>query len=232
MGTCCFCKFIKDAYPRPLDPNDIYQQFEIVPYAITCKSGGTFCAKSVAPDGFPPNFLRIKGWEIYTKTPKNYELGEALGINSTLRARLPELNFSTVVGKWYCPFMFIKEGALGLSDQMKNTIFYEMTLEQRWEQIFTFKKDLGQGNSVSLEVEVQREVVLIGDREAVWDDTEMGGGGMIWFRSFGGGGEVNIGLSSLIVDRMKWEQERVGRVRGGERQVRVKRTEEFEGGVM
>ncbi|KAL6969771.1 hypothetical protein U1Q18_029482 [Sarracenia purpurea var. burkii] len=234
MGTCCFCKYIKDAYPRPLDPNDIYQQFEIVPYEITCKSGGSFCAKSVAPDGFPPNFLRTKGWEIYTKTPKNYELGEALGINTTLRARLPELNFSTVVGKWYCPFMFIKEGALGLSDQMKNTIFYEMTLEQRWEQIFTCKKDLGQGNSVSLEVEVQREVVLISDREAVWDETEMGGGGggMIWFRSFGGGGEVNIGLSSLIVDRMKWEQERVGRVGGGERQVRVKRTEEFEGGVM
>ncbi|KAL6969728.1 hypothetical protein U1Q18_029438 [Sarracenia purpurea var. burkii] len=108
-----------------------------------------------------------------------WKINEEQRINTALRARLPELNFSTVVGKW-------------------------------WEQIFTCKKDLGQGNSVSLEVEVQREVVLIGDREAVWDETEMGGGGgggggggMIWFRSVGGGGEVNIGLSSLIVDRMK-----------------------------
>ena len=78
MRTCCFCNCIRDVDPRPLDPNDIYQQFQIIPYATACRSGGTFYATSILPDAFPPYFLRTKGWEIYTKTPKNYELGEAL----------------------------------------------------------------------------------------------------------------------------------------------------------
>ncbi|KAF9677250.1 hypothetical protein SADUNF_Sadunf08G0088400 [Salix dunnii] len=57
MKTCCFCTSISDLKPQPLDPGNIYQQFEI----RHCKRGG-FAAKSVAPDGFPPDFLRRKGW--------------------------------------------------------------------------------------------------------------------------------------------------------------------------
>ncbi|KAL7260629.1 hypothetical protein ACSBR1_006317 [Camellia fascicularis] len=169
MRTCCFCNCIRDVDPRPLDPNDIYQQFQIIPYATACRSGGTFYATSILPDAFPPYFLRTKGWEIYTKTPKNYELGEALGINTALRASLPAFDFplsyksseAIVVGKWYCPFMFIKDGRL--RDQMKISMFYEMTLD------------------------------------------------------------------SLIVDRMKWEQERGGWLGGEKRQVTVNKTEEYSG---
>ncbi|KAK9276129.1 hypothetical protein L1049_005660 [Liquidambar formosana] len=93
MGTCCFCNFVRDLKPRPLDPHDIYQQFEIYLRGTTCNHWGGFYARSVAPDGFPPHFLRRKGWEITTKSPKNYELGEALGLDPALRARLPEFDF-------------------------------------------------------------------------------------------------------------------------------------------
>ncbi|KAH7835107.1 hypothetical protein Vadar_022941 [Vaccinium darrowii] len=225
MTTCCFCNCIKDVYPRPLDPNDIYQQFVIVPSATACARGNQFTAKSIAADGFPPHFLRRRAWEIYTKTPKTYELGEARGLNPALRARLPDFDCPLVVGKWYCPFMFVRDGNLG--DQMKRSMFYEMVLERRWEKIFSCENSLSsQGNSVSVDTEVQREAVVVGGREAVWDENRVGDG-VVWFSS--GVQEVNIGLSSLIVDRMKWEEERGGWVREEKRRVRVDRTEEFGG---
>ncbi|GMP58696.1 hypothetical protein CsSME_00022279 [Camellia sinensis var. sinensis] len=211
MRTCCFCNCIRDVDTRPLDPNDICQQFQIIPYATACRSGGTFHATSILPDAFPPYFLRRKGREIYTKTPKNYELGEALGINTALHSHLPAFDFplsyksseAVVVGKWYCPFI--------------------------WEQIFTCENGYNQGNVVSVDVTVQREMVIVAGREAVWDENNVANG-VIWFTSFGGAGEeVNIGLSSLIVDRMKGEQERGGWLGGEKRLVTVNKTEEYAG---
>ncbi|XAR55879.1 hypothetical protein NMG60_11036112 [Bertholletia excelsa] len=236
-STCCFCTCINNVRPRPLDPTDIYQQFEIVPYEAACCSDGKFYAKSVAPDGFPPRFLRRKGWEIYTGRPRNYELGEALGTNHALRARLPEFNFpvycktseAIVVGKWYCPFMFIKDQTMTLRDQMKKTMFYEMILEQQWEQIFACENDFNRGNAVTVDAAVQSEVAYVGEREAVWDGNGLGGG-VVWFKRLDGvGEEASIGLSSLIVSRMKWEEERAGWVSSEKKQVKVSRTENFGG---
>ncbi|CAL5396491.1 unnamed protein product [Camellia sinensis] len=358
--TSCCCNCIQDVQPRPLDPNDIYQQFHIVPY----HRGGQFYANSIAPDGIPPNFLRRKGCCIRTQTPQNYQLSEALGwlggqkremyvtrlLSHILRSpeslSLPpdgpnsgylviqdkeskttpffgflnvqdlplpqnkklhvnylsddeETTFVPVVNKplssnlyyalkphgsckgesyacskeedmsssccwgnsiqdveprpldpndilsaisyhslrkkpqqwwcifcninctrwfsstpfekrrvWYCPFMFIKNGTL--RDWMKRSMFYEMILEQRWEQIFCCENDYSKGNVVSLDVAVQTEMVIMAGRNAVWDENSVTNG-VIWFMSLVGvGEEVNIGLSSLIVDRMKWKQERGG----------------------
>ncbi|KAM4092766.1 hypothetical protein ACB094_06G065500 [Castanea mollissima] len=141
MGSCFCFKYVSDVTPKPLDPNDIHQQFEIHLNERGCQRGG-FVAKPITPDGFPPKFLRRKGWEVHTSTPNNFQLGNALGLDSALRARLPEFNFSlsctssqpVVVGKWYSPFMFIKEGTL--KDQMSTSMYYELTLEKKWEQIF------------------------------------------------------------------------------------------------
>ncbi|KAH7843317.1 hypothetical protein Vadar_015116 [Vaccinium darrowii] len=167
----CFSDSVQDVYPRPLDPNGRYQQFEIVPCATGCGGGGTFTAKSVAPDGFPPHFLRRSGWKICTKTPKTYELGEALGINNALRACLPDFDSSLIVGKWYCPCMFIRDGSL--RDQMKQSLFYEMTLERRWEKIFTSEKSFTNNrNSVYVETEVQREMVFVGGMK--WEEARGG----------------------------------------------------------
>ncbi|CAK9157332.1 unnamed protein product [Ilex paraguariensis] len=233
--TCCFGLSSRDVKSRPLDPHDTYQQFEIALYETCCNPNGNFFAKSVAPDGFPPYILRRKGWQVYGKTPKDYELGEASGLNSALRARLPEFNFpmsyksseGVVVGKWYCPFVFIKDGPL--RDQMKRSMFYEMTLEQRWEQIFASENNSSEGNSVFVDFAVQTEVVLVAGKEAVWNERDVVDGA-IWFTSFGNVGEgVSVGLRVEIVERMKWEQGRAGWVGGEDRLASVKRVEEFGG---
>ncbi|KAJ0094778.1 hypothetical protein Patl1_16576 [Pistacia atlantica] len=200
------------------------------------KNGVAFSAKSVAPDGFPPEFLRHKRWDMTAETPDDFELHEAPGLDSTLRARLPDFNFplpnkaskSVVVGKWYCPFIFIKESSL--KQQIKNSMYYEMTLEQRWEQIFASENSHNRENVVVVDVAVPTEVVSFGGVEGVPDEKNVVDG-MMWFKSsINAGGELSVGLSTLIIERMKWEEERFGWVGGNEKQVRVKKVEEF-GGV-
>ncbi|KAM0010436.1 hypothetical protein Hdeb2414_s0006g00209341 [Helianthus debilis subsp. tardiflorus] len=241
MTQCCFSSCVNDVKPRSLDPHNIYQQFEIVHKETLFSSDGSFYAKSLADDGYPPYILRRKRWEIYGKTPKNYKLFEAKGINDSLRSRLPDLSFPpstkssnhVVVGKWYCPFVFIKEQQL--SEQVKNSMYYEMTLEQKWEQVFEHEKEHNnEGNVVSVNVVVRSEAVFIGESqiEAAWDERNVVDG-TIWFTCVGGnnGREESVGLNVAIVERMKWEEERVGWVGGGgeQRIKRVKRDEKFEG---
>ncbi|KAI3712099.1 hypothetical protein L1987_70648 [Smallanthus sonchifolius] len=240
MAQCCFCSCIRDVKPKPLDRHDMYQQFEIVPYGTLCNGDGRFYAKSLVDDGHPPHFLRRKGWQIYAKTPKNYELREAKGMNDSLRSRLPPLNFPpstktsnhVVVGKWYSPFVFIKEGSL--SDQVKKSIFYEITMEQRWERVFEHENEHNiEGDVVSVNVACRSEAVFIGESriEAVWDERNIVEGA-IWFTCLGGdnGRNESVGLSLEIVERMRWEEEKVGWVRGGEKRIeRVRREEKFEG---
>ncbi|XP_075103434.1 uncharacterized protein LOC107829121 [Nicotiana tabacum] len=145
--NCCFCRCIRDVKPKPLDPEEVYQQYEISLYVTSCSGKGSFFAKSLAPDGFPPRFLRRKGWHLCAKTPKNYELSDdALGLNVELRKQLPEFNLTpfgksfeaVVVGKWYCPFMFIKDGTV--KEQMERSMFYEMTLGTEMGAVFHFVK--------------------------------------------------------------------------------------------
>ncbi|XP_009764830.1 uncharacterized protein [Nicotiana sylvestris] len=229
--TCCFCRCVRDVKPKPLDPDEVYQQFQICPYDTGCSAKGNFFAKSLAPDGFPPHFLRRKGWHLCAKTPKNYELNDdALGLNAELRQQLPELNFApsckssevVVIGKWYCPFMFIKDGIVLLKEQMKRSMFYEMTLEQKWEQFFTCQNDyINEGNSVLVDVALDTEVVLIAGTKATWDDKNVVER-VIWFRSYDKDGKevTSVGLREEIVERMKWEQERGGwQKQGGIKQV-------------
>ncbi|KAK9064653.1 hypothetical protein SSX86_016035 [Deinandra increscens subsp. villosa] len=246
MGKCCFSSYVLDVQPRPLDPHDLYQQFEIVPYFTPCKNYSGFYMKSLADDGYPPQFLSRKGWTMHTKTPTNYELSEAKGIDDSLRSSLPDLNFPpstrmsnhVVVGKWYCPFVFIKEGSLG--DQVKKSVFYEMTLEQRWERVFEHeKKHDNEGDDVSVEASFHSEAVFVGEsrNEAKWDERKVVDGNykyssniltVIWFTCLGGDNEKkeSVGLNLAIVERMRWEEEKVGWVGGGEKM--IERMERFE----
>ncbi|XVE91739.1 hypothetical protein REPUB_Repub01dG0037000 [Reevesia pubescens] len=200
--TCCFCKCFPDIEPQPADHHDIYQQFE-----ICRRSWGGFVAKSVTPDGVPPEFLRRKG------------------LDTALRARLPEFNFPlshkssepVVVGKWYCPFIFIKDGTP--KDQMAKSMYYEMKLEQRWERIFACDNGYNEDNVPVMDVTVEREVVRIAGMEVSQDEREMLDG-VMWFRSA-------VGLSLAIVEKMKREQERFGWTGGNGRKERIKREEEF-----
>ncbi|KAK6116390.1 hypothetical protein DH2020_049852 [Rehmannia glutinosa] len=233
--TCCFCRCIKDVKRRPLDPNNIFQQIEIVPYQSFWSTKGSFFAKSIAQDGFPPYFLKLKGWTIKTKTPSNFKLDIAKGVDSKLRARLPNFNFSisrkscefVVVGKWYSPFVFVKEGTV--KDQVKRSMYYELTLEQRWEQVFTCRNTTND-NRVAIDVVLEKEEVFVGGSKAVWNERSVVDG-VIWFTGRGPGrGETRVGLRVEIVERMKWEQERGGWRGGDERQVRINRVERFKKG--
>lgn len=235
MTTCCFCYFVNDRKPQPFDPNNIYQQIEICNH----KRRG-FYAKSVAPDGLPPKFLSRKGWSLEIKTPHNFNLGEAPGLDAALRARLPDFDSlplssktsrPVVVGKWYCPFIFIKESSMSLKEQMNVSMYYEMTLEQRWEQILSCGNSYNEDNVAVVDVAVQSEVVsLAGFMEAVSDDNINVANGVIWFRTSNSvGGEISLGLSTKITERMRWEQERFGFIGGTKRHVTVKRVEEFRG---
>ena len=225
--------------PRPLDPQDIYQQFEVSVIEGTCVSHGSFTARSVAPDGLPPYFLGRKGWKLSTADPAgDFKLGEAFGLDPSLRDRLPEFNFPlhckrsepVVVGKWYCPFMFVREGEL--KDRVRRSVYYEMTLEQKWEQIFAYEnenendsKDENNNNTVAVDVVVEGEVIAVAEGGAVLEEGN-GDGGVMWFRGGSGG---RVGLRKEIVERMKWEQERAGWDGEKGREVRVERAEEYGG---
>ncbi|GKC46084.1 hypothetical protein Tco_1063806 [Tanacetum coccineum] len=178
MISNLFVLAVHDVKSRPLCPHDEYQQFEIVFHDKLFDGDSGFYANSLADDGYPPVFLRTKVWKIHARTPNNFKLSEANGINVSLRSRLPDLNFplsskvsdSVVVGKWYCPFVFIKEGKL--IDQVKKSIFYEMTLEQKWNQIFIKETEYNEGNVESLESDIDSEAVFIGksQKEAILDE--------------------------------------------------------------
>ncbi|XP_073135423.1 uncharacterized protein [Henckelia pumila] len=224
--TCCFCRCISDVRPRPSDPRNIYQQIDIVPYEALCRASACFTAKPLASDGFPPTFFRREGWTMRTKTPKYFELGQARGLDGTLRARLPQLSLSRsehVVGKWYCPFIFVKEGSL--RDQVERSMYYEMTLEQRWERIFTCQNN--GGTSVVMAVSLAKEEVFVNGKKGVMNERNAIDG-IVWFTSSGNsGGEMSFGLRVEILQRMKWEQERGGWIGGEEKEAKIKKTEEF-----
>ncbi|MQL41316.1 hypothetical protein EI012_25725 [Escherichia coli] len=116
-----------------------------------------------------------------------------------------------------------------MKEEMRKSMFYEMTLEQKWEQIFSCENVHGMGNTVNVDGVVQKEVVVIAGWEAVIDEMDTADG-LLWFNSFSNVGEKNsVGLSTTVVERMKWEQERVGWIEGKEKQIRVKKMEVFEG---
>ncbi|KAF8041284.1 hypothetical protein BT93_A0027 [Corymbia citriodora subsp. variegata] len=224
-GTCLCFQYVRDKKPSPSNPDDIYQQFVI--FRRESFGFGGFHAKSVAPDGYPPEFLRRKGWSLHGKTPKNFFLDDdAPGVNDSQRSKLPSLDFSidrkssdpVVVGKWYCPFMFIKDGVVG--DQIKTSAFYKMALQQRWEQVHACDNPANGGNAVEVDAVVQKEAIRVFGEEAGEGNVS---DGVMWFRSRIGG----IGLSMAIVEGMRWEEERVGWMKEGEERGRVNRVEEF-----
>ena len=119
-----------------------------------------------------------------------------------------------------------------LKEQTKKSMFYEVTLEQRWEKIFE-GLNAGGGNggderTVLVDVAVETEDISVAGRRAVRD--EGGAERVVFFKSCEHGEEeVRVGLSMEVVERMKWEQERAGWDDGDEKQVSITRREAFRG---
>ncbi|XP_010476350.1 PREDICTED: uncharacterized protein LOC104755634 [Camelina sativa] len=204
IETACFCiKQVAEAEHKQLDPFDIYQQLEIHQKNPSSRRR-YYYATSVAPDGIPPWFLRNREWNVECVRSQDFELtDDAKGVNKELRAELPNLGMSTVVGKWYVPFIFVKER--DAKDQIKNSMYYySMTLEQRWEEVFSCDDDKSEKRDVVFDVQGETEVVKLEGQEEIERGVEANG--FVWF----GVGDEKIGLGSVVVERMKWEEERFG----------------------
>lgn len=109
--------------------------------------------------------------------------------------------------------------------QMDRSMYYEMTLEQRWEEIFGCENFEDGNRVVDFGVCVEKEMAaVLGKRVAVGERDV--GDGFVWFSP------ARVGLSLAIVERIKWLEEKGGFEwveEGKEKEVKVKRREEFDG---
>ncbi|WOL14227.1 hypothetical protein Cni_G23007 [Canna indica] len=199
---------------KEFDHRDIYQQMEIVCYK------GRFTAKPMASDGIPPSMLRKEYWDLHQSEHDNFTLVEASGVNEALRSHLLALytpstkaknGGNMVVGRWYITFVFVKE-EMSLSEQVKQSAYYEITLKQFWEQI---------GSVVRVEA-----AYFNGKEAKCFDMHDVDG--LVWFKMInsGGGRKRVVKFSYPIWERIKWEESRVGCNGGGDEKV-----EEYRGGV-
>ncbi|OMO78512.1 hypothetical protein CCACVL1_14339 [Corchorus capsularis] len=200
MSYCCSRRIITDVEPVPYDYRDEYQQYEI------CSDGKAgFYAKPIVPHSYPPRFLRYKFY-LFVRTSKVYDLDEALGIDESLRIRIPELNSTPIIiGKWYTPFVFVKGDGGPLKVKMKKSLFYTLTLEKYWQKIYSWENDGSKGNVVAVDVSIQREVNFLFGIEAM-KGNGITNDGYVWFRVVNEHGrEVNkVGFSLAIVEKMRW----------------------------
>ncbi|XP_056851404.1 uncharacterized protein LOC130500395 [Raphanus sativus] len=104
-----------------------------------------------------------------------------------------------------------------------------MTLKQRWEEVYSYE-NVSEASEVVVDVEVETEVVKL-EGEAT-NLRETGAYGVVWFSVLRDERQdKKIGLGSVVVERIKWEEERFGWLnKGDEVRSSIKRTERFEGG--
>ncbi|KAL3526667.1 hypothetical protein ACH5RR_011323 [Cinchona calisaya] len=223
IETCCYNNVRVDLKPKPFDYRDLYQQVEIRPY-----ENGGFYAIPVARNGFPPKFLSKRGWEVHTSHSFRLHLREAQGLHTASLSDLPELDVAlfsrrtspVIIGKWYCPFVFVKERAK-VKEQMKTSMFYELTLKQWWERIYSCDNEGDRSNVVVVNACVRRLVTLISGMEAEKEDRD-DDNGFIWFKAKARyKKKARVGLSSAIFEKMRWLQESRGWFDGGVEDVRV-----------
>ncbi|CAL1390756.1 unnamed protein product [Linum trigynum] len=260
MGICCFEGVIKDKKPKPFDYTNIYTQFTIHRH-----HKHSFTSKSLAIDGLPPQFLRKKGWKLRaSRVHKKLHLTEASGLDASLRSHLPSLldfpiykttSPPVAVGKWYCPFVFVREDQATIKEQMKCSRVYRVTLERYWQEIFSCNNDtINRGfdciarDGVEEEEEGRNVVAVVKFRVAIGRRADSvygreamaaaaavgdeGDGRMVWFRSRGmrnrGDAGRCVGLNMAVVKKMEWVMEEGGWVGGGrDRVVRVEKEVEI-----
>ncbi|MCL7031866.1 hypothetical protein MKW94_014725 [Papaver nudicaule] len=248
VGSSWFGKLGKrtDFKPSVFDHTNIYQQMK-----IESKHGG-FVVKSVAPDGVPPSFLRKSCWNIFYNDSNNLNFhGEASGLNTSLRLRLPNLmnypissnhdhsnNDGNIVevGKWYCPSVFVREEVLN-DHSVHPSSFYEMNLEQYWEEIYKseYDNDVTQGhgnkNTVVVSQVVEKQSFMLFGEKAVKYETNGGVGSdeFVWFGHAEPTEGNGVGLSVAVMEKMKCIQELGGWSGEGDNAARVTKVEKFEG---
>lgn len=116
---------------------------------------------------------------------------------------------------------------------MKKAMFYSLTLEQRWEEIYSCgreeleeEEEGGRSGVVSVRAEVESEVVKVGGMEARRSD-KVDDNGFYWYRAYDvyKRKRASVGVSTAVVEGMRWVEEDGGRPCGGggrEKVVRVR----------
>eukprot|EP01018_Ginkgo_biloba_P007184 Gb_22145 [translate_table: standard] len=213
MRMICYRRSIKDIRPRSLEVDSPYQHIQVI------QKKSRFTTKSIVSDGFPPEFLRKKDWEITAKELRGNHgrLPHVQGLNDNLRSQLPSLGFPILekrsgivrVGEWYCPFIFIKEMG-GLEDpkrQLMESPFYKMELEKFWEEIYSI--DGGGEGDIIVEKTVRVEEGLLLGREVVEKIRE--DDGSVWMKALNGREELKgVRLSRPIIEKIRADQGRAG----------------------
>ena len=110
---------------------------------------------------------------------------------------------------------------------MKKSIFYSMTLQQRWEEIYSCgREEITQGeqnDGILVNADVEREVVMVGGMKANRSD-RVDPNGFYWYRAYDPNKRIraSVGLNIAVVENMKWVQDEAGRTCGRERVVRIR----------
>lgn len=226
MTKFCICRCIKDLRPRSLEPNNPYQQIQVI------RKRCGFTSKCIASDGFPPQFLRRDGWSVSPKDlrGKHDRLAYVRGENTHLRAQLPPSNFSfsekispiVIVGEWYCPFIFVKELGNSYEDpkiQLMETPFYKMELEKFWEEIYRTEAS-APGEDIVVQRTTRVEEPLLFGTEAVEEIRD--DDGSVWMKGImqEKGKLMGVRLSWPIITKIRTDQGRQG-LEATSRDVRV-----------
>ncbi|CAN7098338.1 unnamed protein product [Brassica rapa subsp. narinosa] len=105
------------------------------------------------------------------------------------------------------------------------SMYYCMTLHQRFEEVFLCENVENKQFEAVVDVEVEIEVVKLGGGEIAREAKGVVSDKVVWFSV--SGTEEKIGLGSVVLEQMKWEEERFGwsNIRSN-----IKRSERFEGG--
>jgi hypothetical protein len=100
-------------------------------------------------------------------------------------------------------------------------------LNKDGKSFFSDENDKSENRDVVVDVEVETEVVKL---EGQMIERGLEANGFVWF----GVGDKKIGLGSVVVERMKWEEERFGWTGKGdnERSMTVKRLEKSTDGSL
>ncbi|CAN7064132.1 unnamed protein product [Brassica oleracea var. botrytis] len=188
--------------------------------------------KPVDPNAILPAFL-MRSWTIENSTSTLRDFGlidDAKGLNVELRSTLPGLDMSVVVGKWYVPFLFVKEG--DIIDQVKISMYYNMTLQQRWEEVFFYENVRNEDCiQVVVDVNLEAEVIKVEGQKINIGTTYLDAKGIVWFQVFDHEGKnKKIGLRSMIVERMESEEENFGWKKIDGNLLTVKKLDRFECG--
>lgn len=237
--TCCFCTCVNDVPPRPFKHDDLYLQVEVQPLPRTRR----FTAGAVVAGGIPPEYLRRKGWKVSTESSKYDLADDANGVDVPLRRRTPDLGGGggstspspvvVVVGRWYVPFIFVRvdddERRRVRKDLVRRCMFYRMTLEQSWKQIYSCTRETPAPAQVMVTATVRRSEPRLGGTYPAQEE-EVGADGVKWFRpaattaAAAAVGRRALGLNVVVWERMRWELERGGWVAGDEEE-RIERVE-------